>query len=114
MGGIIQGIQYLLNLLAEAVGWVGELFVKVFTSLWDMATDVFTWVFDSILGVAVSAISAIPLGAIPSLADYWGAMPAEMLNMIGLLGIDYGMGIIASALGVRLALQLIPFTRLGS
>jgi hypothetical protein len=114
MSGIVQGLQFVLNLIVESVGWIGELFVKVFTSLWDMVTDAFTWVFDSALGVVVSAIAAIPLGSIPSLADYWGSLPSEMLNMIGLLGIDYGMGIIATALGVRLALQLIPFVRLGS
>ena len=43
-----------------------------------------------------------------------GGLPAEILNVMALCGVGSAVTIITTAIGIRLALQLIPFTRLGS
>lgn len=104
-------------LLAKIVGlaeWFGRLFVAVFQALWDMVTDVFCWVFDGMLGIAVDALSAIDTSAISGWSAAWSSFPAEVLNILQLLGVGTAMGIIAAAITIRFTLQLIPFVRLGS
>ena len=44
----------------------------------------------------------------------WSSMPEEIINILGLLGVGPACGIIVAAIAIRLVLQLIPFTRLGS
>lgn len=101
--------------IAAVVSWFGLLFVAVFVAFWDLIKDAFSWLFDQVLGVAVSAITAIDVSGISGFsADGWGALPAELVNILGLLGLGTALGIIAAAISIRLALQLIPFVRLGS
>lgn len=104
----------LLAKLAAAVKWIGDLFVAVFAALWDLLRDVPAWIFDECLGVVVSAVSAVDVSAMQDAGQWWGGLPSEILNMLGLIGFGYAMGIIASAIAIRITLQLIPFTRLGS
>ena len=62
----------------------------------------------------VKAISAIDLSGIQPHLSAAGGLPGEILNIMSLLGVGTCVSIIAAAIGIRLVLQLIPFTRLGS
>jgi hypothetical protein len=114
MQALANGLSMILSKLAAAVAWIGKLFVAVFKAAWDLLTDLFVWSFDSVLGLASSALTAIDVSGMTSAGQWWGTMPAEIMNMLGLTGFGIAMGIIVSAIGIRLVLQLIPFTRLGS
>lgn len=97
--------------------WMAGLVTSVFIAAWDMLTDLYVWLFDQLLGLVVSAVQSINLSGIPGLSAisaYWSQVPAEMLNMLSYTGFGPAFAIVASALGVRLVLQLIPFVRLGS
>ncbi|MOA59084.1 hypothetical protein D3C78_1836160 [compost metagenome] len=59
-------------------------------------------------------VTAVDTSGIDASLGAWGAIPAEVLNVLGLLGAGEAVAIIISAIGVRMLLQLIPFTRLGS
>ncbi|WP_211364175.1 DUF2523 family protein [Propionivibrio limicola] len=114
MAALAQGFTYLLAKIAAALEWIGKLFVACFVSLFDMGKDLLCWCLEQVLSITASAIGAIDVSGMQSLGSWWSAVPAEVLNIMGLIGFGYAMGIIASAIGIRLVLQLIPFTRLGS
>jgi hypothetical protein len=111
MGGLFTALW---AKLAAIVGWFGDLFVDVFEAGWDFLTDVICWVFDKGLGVAVSAMASLDVTGVTANISAWGSLPAEVLNILSLLGIGTASTIIVSAITIRLTLQLIPFVRLGS
>ena len=100
--------------IAAIVEWFGKLFVAVFKAAWDFIRDAVCWPFEQIMDIAVGAVQALPLDGLSNQATAWGNLPAEILNVMGLIGVGTAVSIIASAIGIRLVLQLIPFTRLGS
>lgn len=106
-------MKWLKQALVDMLKWIGELFKDVFKAGWDVLKDIFAWFVEQILDVVISAISAIDLGDLESVKG-WGELPSEILNVLGLLGIGAASGVIVSAIGIRLVLQLIPFVRLGS
>lgn len=111
---IVNGISLIIAKFAAILTWIGKLFVGVFESLWHMVTDMACWVLEQVMDIAVLAVGAIDVSGLQSLGSWWSAVPAEVLNILGLIGFGYAMGIIVTAIGIRLALQLVPFTRLGS
>lgn len=103
----------LLSKIGQALEWFGKAFIQVFVDAWEMLTDLPVWLFDSSLGLAASALAEVPWN-LPPVSNLWGGLPGEFLNVLGLLGLHYCMGLIVAALAVRFTLQLIPFVRLGS
>lgn len=108
------GFTMLLAKIVAALVWIGQLFVAVFVALWDLVRDAACWPFEQVMQVAVSAVEAIDLSGIQPYLGAAGGLPAEILNIMGLLHVGTCVGIIAAAIGIRIVLQLIPFTRLGS
>lgn len=102
-----------MDWLKNVIDWFSELFKNVFVSLWFMVVDAFSWLFEQVLDIAIAAVSALDLGELNNVSG-WGALPSEIINILGLLGVGAAAGVSVSAIGIRLALQLIPFTRLGS
>lgn len=100
--------------ISAVVAWIGNLWVAVFAALWDWIRDAACWPFEQALEIAASAIEAIDLSGLQSYTGSWGSLPGEIINILGLLGVGTCSAIIVAAIGVRLVLQLIPFTRLGS
>lgn len=112
MGGLFTT---LFAKIAAVIKWVGDLWVAIFVAAWDMVRDVFAWLFDQVLSVAVSAVNSLDTSALSNAAaGGWGAIPADVSNILSLLGVGTAITIITAAIGIRLVLQLIPFTRLGS
>lgn len=110
MGGFLQGvIDAIYAFGAWLLGLVGDAFDALFTLL----KNAVLWVFDGLLGVVVSAVSSVSF-SIPSVSAYWSQVPADVINILSLVGFADCMAVIASALLVRITLQLIPFVRLGS
>jgi len=95
--------QYLLDVVKD-----------VFVSAWLLLKDFFYWIFETVINLAVTAASALDTSAISGHLSAFGSIPAEVLNICGLLGMGTCMSIIAAAIVIRLVLQLIPFVRLGS
>jgi len=101
--------------IAAVISWFSKLFVAIFVSLWDIFKDIGCWIFEQILTVAISAVSTLDTSAMSNAAaGGWGSLPGELLNMLGLLGVGHAITIITAAILLRITLQLIPFTRLGS
>lgn len=104
----------LLRMLAAMVSWVVDLLKQLALDAWEMVTDLPAWCFDQMLGLVASLIGEVDLGGLDAYQNTWAGLPAEMANAAAYLGIVEAGAIIATAIGIRLVLQLIPFTRLGS
>lgn len=100
--------------IAAVVQWFSDLFVAIFIALWHMLTDLFCWVLEQCLGVAFSAVDVIDTSPVSGAIGVFFQLPAEMTNMLMLLGFGECMTVISAALLTRMGLQLIPFVRLGS
>lgn len=114
MGAIVQALQFVLGKIVAAVQWIGQLFVLVFVALWDLLRDLACWVFESMLDIAISALDGIDLGPLENMGNAWGQLPAMVLEVLAAIGLAEAVGLVVAAITVRLLLQLIPFTRLGS
>lgn len=100
--------------IAAALDWIGSLAVMAFQALWDLVRDAACWPFEQLMDVVVMAVAAVDLSGLNGYSTAWGSLPAEIINVLGLLGVGEASVIIVTAIGIRLVLQLIPFTRLGS
>lgn len=98
-------------------GWFEALFDKLdqlLNTFFDMLKDVFYWVIDTVLGLAMTLLSGVMGNPELSLAQYFTALPPETRDVIARIGLAEALAVIAGAIVIRLLLQLIPFTRLGS
>jgi len=118
MGSVFAAIgrffSDLLKAITDGLDFIARLFVQVFVDLWEFATDLPVWIFAQVLDIAAAAVEALDLDGLTQYASTWGALPAEILNVLGLIGLAEALGIIATAALIRLAMQVIPFVRLGS
>jgi hypothetical protein len=108
------GFSMLLAKIASLLGWFGSLFVAVFVAFWDIFRDIAAWVFDQVLSVVVAAVAAVDVSGISGNLAGVGSIPANVMEVMGAIGLGQALALIAAGLAVRFALQLIPFTRLGS
>lgn len=100
--------------IAAVLKWIGDLWKAIFVALWDFIRDAACWPFEQIMDIVLTALQAIDLDGISQNLQGWGELPGEVINILGLLGVGQASVIIVAAIGIRLVLQLIPFTRLGS
>lgn len=112
MAGIFQFFTDLLAKIAGLAKWFLAVFKQIFIDAWNIITDAFCWLFDSALGIAIGAVSAIEAPFNPQ--TYYGMIPPDVVNMLGAIGITQALTIVVGALIIRFILQLIPFVRLGS
>ena len=108
------GFSMLLAKIFAVMGWFAALFVAVFVAFWDLIKDAFSWLFEQVMKVAISAVGSIDVSGISGYASSVGSLPGDILNILGLLGVGTAISIITAAIGIRLVLQLIPFVRLGA
>lgn len=109
-----MGFTLLLAKIAAVVAWFAKLAVACFAAFWLLSTDVGCWVVEQLFDAAIDLVRQVDVSAFSNAISTWGSLPGEVLNVLGLLKVGYATAIIASAIGIRLVLQLIPFTRLGS
>ncbi len=103
----------LLKLITDWAKWLLDVIIQIFVDLFELLTDVIYGVIHSILLFAVSMLSTLPAPSY-DLSSLISGLPAEMLNVAGLIGAGEALGIIIAALMVRFVLQMIPFVRWGS
>lgn len=111
MGGLFT---ILFAKIAAVVKWFADLFVAVFKAAGDLLADTLAWAFEQCMEVVEGAISVLDFTAITSALGTFGQIPEGVLEVMAASGVGTGLAIVASALAVRFALQLIPFVRLGS
>ncbi len=115
MAALAQLLQFILRKIVAAVAWIGELVVACFVALWDLGRDLMSWCFEQVMDLVIAALESIDLSAVTNVASgAYGEIPAAALEAIAASGAGPAVAVIGAALVVRIVLQLIPFTRLGS
>jgi hypothetical protein len=112
---LTNAFNYLFEKLNDILTWFGNLFKAVFIAIWNVLLDGVCYAFET-LGTFVSALaSLLPADStLQNWSQYWGQVPTAVMEVCIAVGIVPALAIVTIALGIRLALQLIPFVRLGS
>lgn len=115
---ITDGFNAVVEKVDKVVTWFHDLFGSLFAALWDIFKDALCYLIDTLSTVLTAAMgglaSLVPDGTLSTWAGYWSAVDSHVLRVLLTIGIVPAMGIIATAITVRLALQVIPFVRFGS
>ncbi|GKT02283.1 DUF2523 domain-containing protein [Acidovorax sp. SUPP3434] len=113
---IVNGIQKVVDKLDGFIDWIFELVPRFFKSLVIILQDFFLWSLEQVFGLVKALIDGITGmdEMVAKLAGIWAGVPPEVTLMMQTIGLGTAFGIIVAAIGIRLVLQLIPFTRLGS
>jgi len=111
--------DWLKQKLNDIVQWFSDALVATFEAMWDALTDLFAFAFEALLDLVIIAVEFAMdccgvTGDLSQYSETWGSLPAEIVNVLGLLGIGECFGILICAWSVRMLLQLIPFVRFGS
>lgn len=81
----------------------------------DMLKDFFFWIFEQLLGLVLLILQGMgSLFDALNVAQYFSAIPPGVQWVMAQTGFGTAMGMITAAIVIRILLQLIPFTRLGS
>lgn len=112
-------IENITNWFKELFHSIWEAFVEflktIVLTIFDMLKDVMYFIFDAFLSLAFTLLdAAFAMLDLINVTQYVSALPSDALNIMGLIGIGEAIGLVAVAIIIRLTLQLIPFTRLGS
>lgn len=107
-------IDKISNFLIDFWKVITDFFKSAMLTIFDVLKDILFFAFESFLDLLIFILDSV--GSAFDLVDIsnWITFPPEVANMIGLIGLAQAMGLIMSSIVIRLALQLIPFTRLGS
>lgn len=104
---------WLWNLIIDFFPWLINLLKQILKAALNLAHDLFSTLFENILDLVIYLLNAIPgLETISALLNI--DLPSEITGMMGLIGIGTATEIIVTAIIIRIFLQLVPFTRLGS
>lgn len=88
---------------------------NLYVSIRDVLFDIPPWILDQMLTIATRLLTGVLSLLEPvDLGQYLTGLPSEVSWTLSMIGLPQCVGIISSAIVVRLLLQLIPFTRLGS
>lgn len=109
----------ILDFIRKVWSWVANFFDSIF--------NIFGWLLDAVIYIAsnvplllfkvaldlvLGALSLLSLGSLPTMITQW-VLPPALAYLVGQMGIDIGLGMLATAYSIRFALNLIPsvFTR---
>ncbi|EHK5084421.1 DUF2523 domain-containing protein [Vibrio alginolyticus] len=102
--------------------WLVDLFNKLLVflyqllvSLFNMLKDLFFWAVEQVMEMVNMLLSGVfALFSPVDMSQYMTSIPPTVSWVMAAVGLPQCLSIILAAITVRLMLQLIPFTRLGS
>jgi len=104
-------LDWLANTYNEFIDFLYRLLLSLVTIL----EDFFIWSLEQLLSVGELLLNSV--GSLMSgldIASYFSLIPPETAYYLNILGVSQALGMIATCLGIRFLLQLIPFVRWGS
>lgn len=108
-------MQWLADLIVGALRWVLDLFVALLKLLGVVVIDAVCYVLEGAGEFILWCLDQFDFSRLTSQAERaWNSLPSQLLDVAVAVGLNDCMAIIGTAILVRFALQLIPFTRLGS
>ncbi|MDG3085471.1 DUF2523 family protein [Vibrio hannami] len=104
-------MEWIINLFDKLLSFLYNLLLSLVTVLQDM----FYWILEQVMKAIEFLLSGIAaLFAPMDISQYLTGLPSEVGWMLGQIGLPQCLAMITAAILIRLTLQLIPFTRLGS
>jgi len=89
-------------------------FLKAFlNTLLDMLKDLFFWIFEQVITLAVTLFDQITDGESWDLSQFITQLPPAFTQTLGALGFGNCMAVLGLALLIRFMMGLIPFVRVG-
>lgn len=107
-------LQQVIDFLYDQFISLKQKLEAVVFTVFDMLKDFFFFIIDSVFSFVVFLLNSITIPLTWSPAQYISALPPEVSNMLGLIGLQEAFSIIVAAILIRFTMQLIPFVRLGS
>lgn len=115
LGTLVVILSWIMDWLGLFPDWLWHFLKRGLDAIWLLLRDMFLWVFDTVLGFVVSLLNEVDIDfSFANPANYIGGVGSDILNIINLIRLPEALTIIVSAIVIRVVLQLIPFTRLGS
>lgn len=92
-------------MLRDITQWFADLFIKVFTALFDLLGDVAVSIAAALFHAIGVVIAAIPVPDFMSggLSTFWLAMPSGMVYLLTAVGAPQALAIVGSGFVFRLA-----------
>lgn len=116
LNSIFQSVlNFFRDIIFDLFKSITEFLKSLVLTFFDMCKDLFYFMFDALLSLMTSLLNG--LGSLFTSLNFTNSLdglPSDVLNIMGLVGLGQCMGFIVTALIIRITLQLIPFTRLGS
>ncbi|MDF5570861.1 DUF2523 family protein [Vibrio parahaemolyticus] len=104
-------MEWLVDLFNKLLVFLYQLLV----SLFNMLKDLFFWAVEQVMEMVNMLLSGVfALFAPVDMSQYMTSIPPTVSWVMAAVGLPQCLSIILAAITVRLMLQLIPFTRLGS
>lgn len=114
VAAIMAALVFIQDWLGIFPDWLVNVFATLFSALVSMLKDVVLWVFEQVLDLIIYILDGFEFDfSVFNPAQYIGGMPADVVNVVGLIRVPEAVAIILAAIGIKVILQLIPFTRLG-
>ncbi|MDA8521359.1 DUF2523 family protein [Acidovorax sp. NCPPB 4044] len=113
---LVKGLQKIIDKVDQWIDWWIELIPRSIKAFVVMFKDLFLWALEQCLSLVKTAVDGIAgLDTMTAqIAGTWAGLPPDVVTVMQSIGLGTALGIIGTAIGIRLLLQLIPFTRLGS
>lgn len=104
-------MDWIVTLFNKLIEFMYQLLLSLITMLKDMVY----WVVEQFMEVVNSALSsAVALFQPVDVGQYLQSIPPNVAWVMGAVGLPQCLSLIISAIALRMILQLVPFTRLGS
>ncbi|MFM2592377.1 DUF2523 family protein [Vibrio harveyi] len=104
-------MEWLVDLFNKLLEFLYQLLLTLF----DMLKDIFLWIIEQVMNAVNMVLpSVFALFAPVDMSQYMTSIPPTVAWVFAAVGVPQCLSIILAAITIRLLLQLIPFTRLGS
>ena len=114
--GIKSFFTFISNFITGLWDELKDFFMTALVTMQDMIKDVFFWVFETLMDFGIYVLNSVS-GILEfdfNPGQYITALPPEVVEIIGVIRLGECMAIIVGAIVIKVTLQMIPFTRLGS
>lgn len=106
--------QSIVNWFSASFAAIKQFILSCFNTMFDMFKDLLYWTVDVLMGFAAGIANTLGEGLDFNPAQYFSAIPSDVQNILGLIGLGEALAMITTSIVIRMLLQLIPFVRLGS
>lgn len=101
--------------LIDFGNWLLDILKTMANTLLTMMKDVFLWAFEQIMILVTFILDSMGyLFEGLDITNYLSGIPPGTAWVLSQIGIGEALGMIIAAITIKIFLQLIPFTRLGS